>query len=133
MAMDENKKAISKTIDFIENHLNDKLKLDHISNKIGYSKFYLNRLFQEEVGLTIHKYIKKRRLEEAAKRLKDSEDSISDIAYDANYESLQAFTYAFKKMYQYPPKIYRKLGVFEYRKDKFKFYDKIIKNGVNAA
>lgn len=124
--MDEKKKTVFKTIDYIEDHLNDELKLDDISENIGYSKFHLNRLFQEVAGCTIHKYIKQRRLSEAAKRLITSDDSISEIAYDANYESLQAFTYAFKKVYQYPPKIYRELG-------NFKFNNAIIRNEVKAA
>ncbi len=130
--MSEKKKTILKTIDFIEKHLNDKLKLDDISNSIGYSKFHLNRLFQEVVGCTIHKYIKKRRLEEAYKRILNSDDSILDIAYDANYQSPQAFTLAFKKVYSYPPLVFRKLRLNSMQ-NKYIKSNLIIKNEVMVA
>lgn len=107
----ENKKTVLNTIEYIEKNLYENLSLDHISKKMNYSKFYLERLFFKAMGCTIYKYIKTRRLEKAAKELIDTDKPISEIALEANYNSQQAFTLAFRKVYNYTPKAFRNIYV----------------------
>ena len=105
------KEIVSNTIDYIEQRLNKSsetgLSLDDIAEKIGYSKFYLNRIFHEIIGATIHQYIVERRLTEAAKKLVYTNESIFNIAYEAGYQSQQAFTNAFGTFYFVTPMDYR--------------------------
>lgn len=110
--MKNTKKVVREVIDYIEDNLEEKLDLDTISKKVGYSKFYLNRIFTECAGITIYKYMQNRRLTIAAKNLVESDKPIAQIAYEAGYDSQQAFSYAFKQVYLYPPKIYRDVGIF---------------------
>lgn len=105
--------TIKKVVDYIEENLNNELSLDKIAEKAGYSKFHLHRIFSKIVGETIHKYIQKRRLTEAARKLVYTDESIIDIALISGYESQQAFTLAFKKMYKSSPQIYRIKRNFE--------------------
>ena len=105
--------TIKKVVDYIEENLNDELNLDKIAEKAGYSKFHLHRIFSKIVGETIHKYIQKRRLTEAARKLVYTDESIIDIALISGYESQQAFTLAFKKMYKSSPQMYRIKKNFE--------------------
>lgn len=42
----------------------------------------------------------------------ETERPIVEIAYEAHYDSQQAFTLAFKQLYECTPNIYRKNGVF---------------------
>lgn len=105
--------TIKKVVDYIEENLNDELNLDKIAEKAGYSKFHLHRIFSKIVGETIHKYIQKRRLTEAARKLVYTDESIIDIALIYGYESQQAFTLAFKKMYKSSPQMYRIKKNFE--------------------
>lgn len=70
----------AQAIQYIENHLNHKLDLDSIAAALNYSKFHLHRIFKKTTGLTIHNYIQRRRLTEAAKLLVSSQKSIIDIA-----------------------------------------------------
>lgn len=107
--MRANKETIRKVIDFIEENLDGNLDLDTIANSVSYSKFHLNRMFFEIVGCTIHKYIQKRRLSEAARELIYSNKSILDISLDSGYETQQSFTLAFKKLYNMSPQVYRKM------------------------
>ncbi len=110
--MKESSKIIERTIHFIEQHLQEDLNLNDIAKHTGYSKFHLNRIFSETVGCTIHKYIQKRRLTEAAKMLVYTDLPIAQVALEANYESQQAFTLAFRQLYRKTPQIYRETGVF---------------------
>lgn len=62
-------RIVSQVIRYIEHHLNDKMELDTVAAELHYSKFHLHRIFTKTVGLTIHEYIQRRQLTEAAKLL----------------------------------------------------------------
>lgn len=98
---------IMTVIGHIEHHLNEKMTLDSIAAAVGYSKFHLHRMFLDTVGISIHSYIQRRQLTEAAKLLVFSDCPILDIALISGYESQQSFTAAFKQMYKKSPKEYR--------------------------
>jgi AraC-like DNA-binding protein len=108
--MKTNIEIISKVIDFIEEHLTteENLDLDKIADIANYSKFHLHRMFSNIVGCTIHQYIQKRRLTEAARQLVYTNKSIIDISLNSGYETQQSFTLAFKRLYEESPQAYRK-------------------------
>ena len=112
--MKNNTAIISKVIDFIEEHLTaeESLDLDKIADMANYSKYHLHRMFSNIVGCTIHQYIQKRRLTEAARQLVYTNNSIIDISLNAGYETQQSFTLAFKRLYEESPQVYRKKQEF---------------------
>ena len=99
--------SIEAVIDYIESHLDGKLELETVAEAVHYSKYHLHRLFTETVGMTIHDYVQRRQLTEAAKLLVFSEKPIIEIAFLCGYESQQSFSSAFKAMYKLPPAEYR--------------------------
>jgi AraC-like DNA-binding protein len=108
-----NIETVSATIRHIEAHLTmTRLDLDTVASAVGYSKYYLHRIFHAAVGLSIHDYVQRRRLNEAARQLVFSDEPIIDIALLAGYGSQQAFTGAFASMYKQPPRQFRRRGVF---------------------
>lgn len=110
--MKDQKEVVKKVIDYIEKNLEKEINLDNISKNIGYSKFYLNRIFTEYTGSTIYKYLQNRRITVAAEKLVKTDKPIIQIAYEAGYDTQQSFSFAFKQIYLYPPKIYRDTGIF---------------------
>lgn len=108
----KNSMVVKKVIDYIEMHMDEDLSLDKIAGALNYSKFYIARVFNQETKCTIYKYIQGRRLTLAAQKLVETSLPIVEIAYEAHYDSQQAFTFAFKQFYECTPKIYRKNGVF---------------------
>lgn len=98
---------IVSVIAYIEAHLTEKLDLERVAGAVHYSKYHLHRMFTGTVGLTLHDYLQRRQLTEAAKLLVFSNKSILDIAILAGYESQQAFTNVFTAMYKMPPSKYR--------------------------
>ena len=78
-----------------------------IAGAIHYSKYHLHRLFAETVGMTVHDYVQRRQLTEAAKLLIFSDKPILEIAFQCGYESQQSFSAAFTSMYKLPPAAYR--------------------------
>ena len=103
---------VTAAITFIEAHLTEKLDLDAVASAVHYSKYHLHRVFTETVGLTIHDYMQRRQLTEAAKLLIFSEKPIIEIAMTAGYETQQAFTNIFTAMYKQSPSQYRSTEKF---------------------
>ena len=91
---------VSQAIRYIENNLDNKLDLETVATALHYSKYHLHRIFTKIVGLTIHEYVQRRQLTEAAKLLVFSKRPIIEIALISGYESQQAFTSIFKAMYK---------------------------------
>lgn len=111
--MGNQKEVVIKVINYIERNLEKEISLEKIAKNIGYSKFHLNRIFTEYTGITMYQYIQNRRLTVAAEKLVKTKEPIVQIAYEAGYGTQQSFSFAFKQVYQYPPKIYRNIGIFE--------------------
>ena len=107
-----NESAVRSVLQYIRDNLNEDLTLEKIAKELNYSRFYTARAFAENTGCTIYKYIQMRRLTEAARQLVETEKPIVEIAYEAHYNSQQAFTLAFHREYQCAPGIYRRNGVF---------------------
>lgn len=98
---------VSQAIRYIEDHLDKKLDLETVASALHYSKYHLHRIFTKIVGLTVHEYVQRRQLTEAAKLLAFSKRSIMEIALSSGYESQQAFTSSFKAMYKMTPAEFR--------------------------
>lgn len=99
---------IQNAIEFIENHLQEELTIQEIAAKANFSPFHFQRLFQLISGFTVHEYIRKRRLTEAAIQLKETDDNILEIAISFQYASQEAFTRAFAGCFGMTPAKYRK-------------------------
>lgn len=100
---------IQRAIRYIEDHLEDELPLEEVAAAAGFSMFHFHRLFQQHTGITAADYIRARRLADAASRLLYTEERLLDIALSCRFDSQEAFTRAFKKIYGLPPGRYRKL------------------------
>ena len=99
--------SIETVIDYIETHLYGKIDLEQVSQAVHYSKYHLHRMFANTVGMTIHDYVQRRQLTEAAKLLVFSDRPIIEVAFIYGYESQQAFSSAFRSIYKIPPAEYR--------------------------
>ncbi len=112
---------VTMAVRYIESHLTEKVDLNMVAKAVHYSKYHLHRIFSKTVGLTIHEYLLRRQLTEAAKLLVFSERSIIDIAMLSGYESQQAFTKSFTDFYKQPPNKYRENEKFYPLQLKFHF------------
>lgn len=108
----KNIENITEAMEYIESHLNEKLDLEKVAKGVHFSKYYLHRLFTDTAGVTLHGYIRRRKLTEAAKLLVFSKKPVLEIALTAGYESQQAFAGAFKAMYKQTPGEYREREMF---------------------
>lgn len=132
----KNLEAVIAAIEYIEAHLSDeKIDLDTVADAVHYSKYHLHRIFSDTVQLTIHDYVQRRQITEAAKLLTFSDKAIIDISILAGYDSQQAFSNVFKAMYKQSPLEFRKNEVFYPLQLKFNFEDRreIVRNPVTES
>ena len=108
----EDVSAVLAAVSYIEGRLSSVLSLDSVASGVGRSKFHLHRLFSKTVGITMHDYMRRRQLTEAARLLVFSSRPILDIAIGSGYESQQAFSSVFKELYKKSPNRFRKDGFF---------------------
>jgi AraC family transcriptional regulator len=84
-----------KALWYIESHLAGALTLDEIAAIGGISRFHMVRAFAAATGLSVMRYVRARRLSEAARALASGAPDILNVALDADYGSHEAFTRAF--------------------------------------
>src|ERR1700712_5846054 len=96
-----------KALWFIESHLADPLTLDEVAAIAGISRFYMVRAFAAATGLSVMRYVRVRRLSEAARALANGAPGILSVALDADYGSHEAFTRAFLDHFGVTPEMVR--------------------------
>jgi AraC family transcriptional regulator len=96
-----------KALGFIESHLADALTLDEIASVAGISRFHMVRAFAAATGLSVMRYVRARRLTEAARALANGAPDILTLALDADYGSHEAFTRAFRDHFGVTPETVR--------------------------
>ncbi len=84
------------------------ITLAALSDKLGYSEFYISRKFREISGMKLRDYLRYRRLAFALKEIRDTDKGILEIAMDYGFSSNEAFTRAFREAYGTTPSAYRK-------------------------
>jgi AraC family transcriptional regulator len=96
-----------KALWFIESHLADELTLEGIAGVGGISRFHMVRAFAAATGLSVMRYVRARRLSEAARALANGAPDILTLALDADYGSHEAFTRAFRDHFGVTPEAVR--------------------------
>lgn len=99
---------LNRAIDYIEANLTQALAIEWVAATVGYSRFHFDRLFLATIGDTPASYLRKRRLTEAAREIVASNRSLLELALDYQFQSQEAFTRAFKRMFGVSPGVYRR-------------------------
>ncbi|MCJ8299092.1 MAG: GyrI-like domain-containing protein [Pseudomonadales bacterium] len=107
---------------YIEQHLDDDLSLDVLSEVACFSKFHFHRQFSEYSGISLYKYLQLLRLKRASYQLVfNPQQSVLDIALDAAFSSSESFSRAFKKAFSQTPSEFRNKPLWEPWLEKYQF------------
>ena len=120
--------TISQAIDYIEDHISEKLTLLELSNVFNISEYHFNRIFKTVIGQSLKQYILERKLAHAHRKLVHSKDAIIDIAYDYGFEYPEVFSRAYKKYYGMAPSDGRRIGLKVSSQDKAKVVERDLYN-----
>ncbi len=96
--------------EYIEEHLEEDLSLEKLAKQFFVSKYHIAHVFKDSIGLSIHQYITKKRLN-LCKEAIDSHMSITEAYHKFGFGDYSSFYRAFKKEYGVSPKDYRDMHI----------------------
>ena len=118
---------IKKVCDFIEANLDDELSLVQLSDVAVSSKYHFHRIFKSCIGISAKQYVLLARMKRASFRLAfKPEQSITKIAFEAQFESLEAFSRAFSRIFGQSPSQFRNQPEWRSWHSKYEYHPPII-------
>lgn len=95
-------------VEYVEKNYKEKIYLDDIAKATGTDKFQLCKAFKSFAGNTIIDFINFVRLRKAEELLMEGNFTVSQIALDCGFSSIQYFNKVFKSHFACSPKAYKK-------------------------
>lgn len=96
-------KIIENVINYINNHFTEKITLDMLCDKFFVSKYYLCHIFKESTGLTVHEYVKQKRLTLATDYVSEGK-TLTEAALLSGFTDYSSFYRAYTKEHKQNPK-----------------------------
>lgn len=99
--------VVQKALWYVETHSHQSPTLEQIASAIQVSPYHLTRAFAAVFGTPLMRYVRRRRLSEAARQLVVEPTDILTVALDYGYGSHEAFSRAFKDEFGVTPESVR--------------------------
>ncbi len=100
---------IKNTINYINNHLYEKIELSTLASITNWKEHHFIRVFTKLIGVTPYQYILARKIEKAKILLMDDSMPITSISFELGFQSHSNFINAFKKITNTTPEAFRNL------------------------
>lgn len=100
-------KLICDILIYINNNITNKITIDELQDKFFYNKFYIVKLFKQEIGMTIIQYINSIRIYNSILQIKNTNYSLTNIAIRNGFYSLEYFSESFKQITKLSPRIFK--------------------------
>ena len=99
---------LSRVLAYIEEHLAEDITVTELTNVACLSIFHFTRAFAGAMGMPPHRYVSRRRLENAKAMIATGRASLHEIALDCQFSSQSSFTRAFRRATGITPAEYRR-------------------------
>jgi AraC-like DNA-binding protein len=99
--------VITRAKEFIKDHQTEELTLGQVAQAVHTSIFYFCKLFKKATGINFTEYVSRLRMERAKHLLLNRNLRVSEIAYEAGFQSLTHFNRVFKQIAGESPTDYR--------------------------
>lgn len=106
-------RVVQALTDAVDRTYREPLDLSSLAREFFFTPGYLCRVFKQETGMTLTAYRQKLRVEEACRRLVDTDEPITDIAHEVGYCDYKAFYSVFLKQTGLRPSAYRRRNRLE--------------------
>jgi AraC-like DNA-binding protein len=103
-------KAVNSALELIAHRFRSRLSLAEIAAAAAYSPFHFSAVFRRVTGHSVHQYVLRLRLREAASRIAQGERNLSALAHELGFSSHSHFTLSFRREYGITPSGFRGRG-----------------------
>ena len=93
---------------YVSEHFREELSFEQLAEALGYEYHYLSRQFRRHFGMHFRQMLNMYRLDYAQERLLRSDDSITEVAYGAGFQTVRTFNRAFYEHTGMTPSQFRK-------------------------
>ena len=100
--------ALRVIISYITEHYPEKITLNDISARIGFSKEYFCRFFKQHMGITFLQYLNEVRISHAGRLLSSTELSVAEVMHQIGFTNQTVFNRMYKELYGMTPRQSRK-------------------------
>ncbi|MBO5024273.1 MAG: helix-turn-helix transcriptional regulator [Clostridia bacterium] len=100
--------AAQKILDFCDKNYKRNINLDTLSAELGYSKYYISRVFSGDIKTSFTDYLRGLRIHAAKRLLKGTNMNVTDIAYEVGYTCVRTFNRQFSQVTGISPSEYAK-------------------------
>ena len=102
------KNKLTDVMDYLNVNIGTPMTLDDVAAANRISKYYLCHTFFENVGMTVFEYLRHIRIQEAKRKLSETAEPVSDIAFSVGFENIAYFSKVFREIEGKTPREYRK-------------------------
>lgn len=100
-------RQLLQILEYINDHLSQDIKLADLAALLGISQFHFSHLFKQSIGMAPHQYLLQQRVERAKQLLKQTDQSIMDVAFSCGFNSHSHLSKQFRQLTGISPKAYR--------------------------
>ena len=97
---------VCSILDFIDININRKISIDEIASRFFYNRYYIMKLFKREMGISIANYINYMRIRTSLRDINNYNYSITRVALNNGFYSLEYFSETFHKVMGVNPRVY---------------------------
>lgn len=99
---------VDRAFRFLYEHFQEQITLKDVANYANQTPAALCRAFKRRCGLTIFAFVNRLKIEKACQLLQKTQFGITQVAYDAGFNTLSHFSNQFRKFMKTSPSQYRK-------------------------
>ena len=92
---------------FVESHVRDEISMEELVRQTGFSLAHIRDVFRKCTGKPLSRYVKERRIANAAQELLDTDRTVLDIAVQYGFSGRTVFSRAFRRYTGYTPAQFR--------------------------
>ncbi len=106
---EENSRPIRLAKEYIQNRFKEQITMDEVASHVGLSSSYFSVLFKKTEGQGFLEYLINLRIEEAKRRLRETNEPIAVVCKEVGYNDVKHFVATFSKSTGLKPSVYRNL------------------------
>jgi AraC family transcriptional regulator len=100
--------TIERAVEYLREHFSENISLNQLAQHCYVSPFHFSRLFKTVIGIPPHKYLLGIRMQHAKFLLSGSSKSVTEIAFESGFQSIEHFATGYKQQFKISPSQQRK-------------------------